>query len=223
MNIVITGTSRGIGLELTRQALEKGHQVLAIARDVQKTSALQELKTAFSKQLQLASVDLAHPELKEKIEAAASSFDSIDVLINNAGIYRQTESLDDFMESFRVNSVVPLQVTRALQPRLKKARQPKVIQITSLMGSIADNQSGGSTAYRASKTALNMITKSLAIEEKWLTLAVIHPGWVQTDMGGKEAPTSVTESATGIWKVIEGLKPAQSGSFYDFEGDLLPW
>lgn len=140
-----------------------------------------------------------------------------------AGIYSECESTADFIESFRINSVAPLMIVRALQPQLKKSKHPKTIQITSLMGSIADNQSGGSYAYRASKAALNMITKTLAQDEKWLICAVVHPGWVQTQMGGPEAPTPVEESAHGIWKVIQELKSSDSGVFIDYEGDRLPW
>src|SRR5262249_2933625 len=122
-----------------------------------------------------------------------------------------------------VNSVVPFEMTQALLPYLKKSKQPKVIHITSLMGSIEDNSSGGYYAYRASKAALNMINKSLTRDHSWLTSVVMHPGWVQTDMGGPQAPTSTRDSAQGIWQVINGLGSEKSGHFYDFKGKELPW
>jgi len=222
MNILITGTSRGIGLELTKQALAKGHSVLAIARQPGDSPDLQKLKAKAGDALNLFAADLENDGAAEKI-AAAVKWPHIDVLINNAGIYRKGESTQDFLDSFRVNSVAPFQVTRALLPKLKKSIQPKVVQITSLMGSIEDNTSGGSTAYRASKAALNMINKTIAQDEEGLITIVVHPGWVKTRMGGDEAPTGAEESALGIWKVIEKLTTQDSGALFDFEGDRLPW
>jgi NAD(P)-dependent dehydrogenase (short-subunit alcohol dehydrogenase family) len=225
MNILITGTSRGIGLELASQDLQRGDTVVAIARKPTESKELVALKERHSGKLHIAAVDLGQPDAPKKVAEAVSAakLDAMDVVINNAGIYRKGETLEDFTESFKINSIIPFLVAKQLLPVLKKSKQPKLIQITSLMGSIADNSSGSSHAYRSSKTALNMLTKGLALDEEWLTTAVVHPGWVQTDMGGDEAPTSVQESAAGIWKVIQGLKHEDSGSFYDHEGDSHPW
>jgi NAD(P)-dependent dehydrogenase (short-subunit alcohol dehydrogenase family) len=223
MKIVITGTSRGIGLALASQALSAGHHVLAVARQPENSPDLQELKKKAGASLTIVKADVADAAAPATIARAVESWPCVDLLINNAGIYAETETVEDFLESFRVNSIAPLLIVRALQPKLEKSKQPKLIQITSLMGSIADNNSGGSYAYRASKAALNMITKSLAQDEKWLTCAVIHPGWVQTRMGGPDAPISTEESARGIWQVIQRLTPADSGIFVDYEGDRLPW
>ncbi len=202
MKIVITGTSRGIGAELVKIAKDQGHEVLAIDRKV---------------------VDLRSPEAGGKIAALAQPWGMVDVLINNAGIMKPGTSREDFQESFLVNSVVPFEITQALLPLLKKSSSPRVAHITSLMGSIADNSSGGYYAYRSSKSALNMINKSLSIDNPWLTTMVIHPGWVKTDMGGEQAPTSTAESGLGIWRLIEGMNKAKSGTFYDFHGKELPW
>lgn len=202
MKVVITGTSRGIGAELVKLAKNAGHEVLAIDR-----------KT----------VDLRSPEAAAKIAALAEPWGVVDILVNNAGILRQGSSREDFMESYLVNSVVPFEVTQALLPLLKKSARPRVAHITSLMGSIVDNGSGGYYAYRSSKSALNMINKSLTLDNPWLTTMVIHPGWVQTDMGGPNATTPVAESAQGIWRLIEGMDKSQSGSFHDFRGKELPW
>ena len=91
------------------------------------------------------------------------------------------------------------------------------------MGSIDDNSSGGYYAYRSSKAALNMLNKSLAMDNPWLTTIVVHPGWVKTDMGGSQAPLTVEESTEGIWKLIKSKGPADSGKFFDYRGQILKW
>lgn len=194
MKVVITGTSRGIGAELVKIAEEKGHEVLAVDR-----------KT----------VDLRSPEAAAKIADLVKPWGVVDILVNNAGIMRQGTSREDFQESFLVNSIVPFEITQALLPYLKKSSKPRVVQITSKMGSI--------DAYRSSKSAINMINKSLALDNPWLTAMVVHPGWVKTDMGGAQAPTTTSESGDGIWRLIEGMVPSKSGSFYDFKGVEIPW
>ncbi len=221
MKILITGTSRGIGFELTRLALQRGDSVMAVARTPESSKNLTELKSQFHQHLQLLDIDLTLDEAPQKIAAAAGN--ELDVLINNAGVLLQGESAHDFMQSFRVNSVAPFLITKALLPALKKSSQPKVVQITSTMGSIDDNSSGGYYAYRASKAALNMINKSITIDNPWLTTAVMHPGWVKTDMGGASAPTPPETSAKGIWDVILKLKSAESGKFFDFRGKEIAW
>lgn len=221
MKIAITGTSRGIGLELTRQALQRGDTVIAIARKPESSKGLVELKSEFSEKLQLLAVDVAAEDAPQKIAEVVGK--DLDLLINNAGIFLDGESASDFMQSFQVNSVAPFLLTKALLPALQNSSQPKVIQITSKMGSIDDNDSGGYYAYRASKTALNMINKSLSADNPWLTTIVIHPGWVKTDMGGQSAPTLPERSAKGIWDVALNLKSAQTGMFFEFTGKEIAW
>jgi NAD(P)-dependent dehydrogenase (short-subunit alcohol dehydrogenase family) len=223
MHILITGTSRGIGLELCKQALERGDQVMAIARDPKKSEGLQALQKKYSSTLSTAAVDITDPNAAKQIAASIYSWPHLDVLINNAGVYEQGETLEAFQKSFHVNSVAPLFITRALFSKLREAKNPKAVHLSSLMGSIEDNSSGGSYAYRASKTALNMINKCMTVEETWLSTAVLHPGWVQTDMGGKNAPTLIPESAAGLWNVITKLTSSESGSFYDYRGTHLAW
>ena len=223
MNILITGTSRGIGLELTQIALNEGHSVWAVARKPKQAKELMALKKLFPKKLTLIVLDLTKSNVSASLTKATKSAKVFDLLINNAGIYKKGTTSKDFLESFMTNSVVPFLTTQALLSKLKKSSQPKVVQITSLMGSISDNESGGSYAYRSSKTALNMINRSLSIDHPWLSTIVMHPGWVKTRMGGSEAPTSVHESASGIWKVAQKITLADSGKFYDFEGDSIHW
>jgi len=223
MNVVITGASRGIGLELASLALGRGDRVLAVARKPEESPELRALRNKYPNTLEVAAIELTDAGACEALSEALSEWKSVDVLINNAGVYLKGDGTEDFLMSFHVNSVVPFQVTKELLPKLRKSAEPKVAQITSLMGSIEDNESGGSHAYRASKAALNMISKCFARDEKWLISTVIHPGWVQTRMGGSGAETSVAVSAAGIWEVIRKLASADTGSFFDFEGQRLPW
>lgn len=223
MNVVITGASRGIGLELTRQLLEHGDEVVALARRPSASANLAALKDKFGGRLLLVDVNLKDPDMQERVVAAVQSWPAVDLLINNAGILLQGERLEDFLESFHVNSVLPFYLTQALLPKLRASQRPRVVQLTSKMGSIADNASGGHCAYRASKTALNMLNMCLARDNSWLTTIVIHPGWVKTDMGGTAAPVEPADSAAGILRVAMELKPAQSGQFFDYQGKPLPW
>lgn len=223
MDVVITGASRGIGLELARLALENGDRVLAVARKPEESPELRALKSKHRDKLEVAAIELTDPSAGELLGEALAEWERVDVLINNAGVYHQGETTEDFLDSFHVNAVAPFLVTKALLPKLRKSPGPKAVQITSLMGSISDNESGGSYAYRSSKAALNMIMKTFSRSDPWLTSIVIHPGWVQTRMGGPEAPTPVATSAAGIWKVVRGLAKTDSGKFFDFEGHELPW
>lgn len=220
MVIVITGVSRGIGLALLKEALQKNHQVFGLARNPQDSAELSALKKQYPS-LSLIHVDLCDEKAAEKINQALSGVEALDVLINNAGVLENGTSKEDFLKSFTINSYVPFMVTQALIPKLKKSAEPKVIHVTSQMGSIEDNGSGGYYAYRSSKAALNMIHKSLTLDHPWLKCMVIHPGWVQTRMGGEGAPTPAEESAKGIWKQIDDLQV--SGVFKDFKGKSIPW
>ena len=220
MRVVITGASRGIGAEFVRVLLSQGHEVHAVSRNSEKLEDL-----AKDKNLHVHAIDLENVAGPDRLFRALEGR-SVDLLINNAGIYAGADQLpklkfEDVRLSFEVNTLIPMRVCQAFLPLLKNGA--KVVQITSLMGSIDDNGGGGAYAYRMSKTALNMFNKCFAIEREDLTAIVLHPGWVQTEMGGKSAPTSVEESVAGMMKVIAGVKPSDSGKFYDYEGETLPW
>lgn len=223
MNVVITGASRGIGLELSRQALEKGHQVLAFARQATGNKELQALANQYKNQLKLADVDLQDSKAPEKILQAATPWGHVDCLFNNAGVLLDGEDSETFLKVFQINTVMPFLLTKTLLPLLQKSKNPKVIQTTSRMGSIEDNSSGGHYSYRSSKAALNMINKSLAVDHNWLTTIVMHPGWVQTEMGGEKAPVQAKDSAAGIWNVVDKITLKDTGKFYDFRSEILPW
>ncbi len=221
MYVVITGASRGIGLELTRLALSKGHHVLAVARHPEESS---DLKTLIdNKHLKVLKLDLLDSQAPGRIADAIKDWPCLDIVINNAGIYDNALTVEAFEKSFLTNSIKPFFVTQALFPFLKKSKHPVSVQITSQMGSLTDNTSGSAYSYRASKAALNMLFKSMAIDENWLITLQLHPGWVQTRMGGENAPVTPHESAEGIWRMAEKAEPSQSGKFYTFRGEAIPW
>lgn len=222
MKVLITGVSRGIGLELARLALGAGHQVLAVARQSQGSAVLAEMARSHGGQFEVMGADLRDAGSAEAIAAAVKDR-GLDVLLNNAGVLREGETREDFMESFAVNTVAPFEVTRALLPQLRKSANARVVHVTSKMGSLSDNTGGGHYAYRASKAALNMVNRSLARDHAWLTAVVVHPGWVRTRMGGAQAPVQPEESARGIWNLVENLERKSSGRFFDFQGGELPW
>jgi len=224
MNVVITGAARGIGLELCRAALVRGDRVFGISRTPEKSEGLQGLLKEFGDRLQVFALDVTAADAGEKILFRMKDWKSIDILINNAGVLDESLSPKALMHSFQVNSIAPLLITQSLLPKLKLGSTAVVAQITSRMGSIADASSGGYYGYRASKAALNMFNKCLAMDNPWLTALVIHPGWVKTEMGGASAPVEPMDSAAGIWKVIQEAKTAKkSGHFQDYKGNPIPW
>jgi len=223
MTVLVTGANRGIGLELVRQMRARGHQVIGTAR---KPEQAMELKETGARVVQLDVTD------SNSIRAMAEQLKGqrIDLLINNAGMlghnaqsFAETD-FDQVIATFDVNSLGPMRVTQALLPNILAGSGKTVIQISSTMGSIANN-SGGYYGYRASKAALNMLNSSLALElaDRGITSVVIHPGWVQTRLGGENAAITVEDSVTGMVQVIAKLGPEDSGRFLDYQGEELPW
>ncbi len=218
-NVCITGANRGIGLELVRQYRKRGDDVIAVCRsgsaELEKDGA--EVLTGFD-----VTDSGTTTQLAEKLAGRR-----IDVLINNAGIL-SNESLDDLdfdrmRRQFEVNSLGPLRVTAALRNNL--GRGSKVAIITSRMGSIEDNTSGGRYGYRMSKAAVNMAGRSLArdLENDGVAVAVLHPGFVRTDMTDHQGLVDAPESAAGLMARIDQLSLQTSGSFWHANGEELPW
>ncbi|MBC7691444.1 MAG: SDR family oxidoreductase [Methylotenera sp.] len=229
LHYAITGASRGIGLELAHQALEAGNEVSVVVRNPEKSEGLQALHSKFPETLRIFTGDILSDESIKSFSKALPAGKPVDVLINNAGAYLDGDdefvSLDltKVMDSFAMNSVGAMRVTQSLLPKLQKSSHPKLVNITSLMGSIDDNSGGGSYGYRMSKAALNMFNRSFSVDFPKITSVVVHPGWVKTEMGGAGAPTETAESAAGILKLISGLKSSDTGKFFDYEGDSLSW
>lgn len=225
--LLITGGARGIGRELVKQALEKGHDVIASVR-AGAEAALDDLKASAGGRLAVLTLDVSDPA---SIRAAAAAFDRpVDILINNAGIIGPLPQstldmdFDGFAQTLDVNTLGPLRIIHAFLKNVRKGDNPRIVTISSKMGSMAF-QSSDRIAYRASKAAVNKVMQGLAtdLREDGITVISMHPGWVRTDMGGSSADLAVEESAAGILKVATGLTPAQSGSFINYDGTDIPW
>jgi NAD(P)-dependent dehydrogenase (short-subunit alcohol dehydrogenase family) len=217
--VVITGANRGIGLELARQLSARGDRVVAVCRTA--TQELRELGVQVIEGVDVTS-DEAVARLAKQLEGTR-----IDVLINNAGLLTR-ESLEDLdfdriRHQLEVNALGPLRVTAALVPCLGAGS--KVAIVTSRMGSIDDNTSGGRYGYRMSKAAVNMAGRSLAVDlaGRGIAVAILHPGFVRTEMTGFDGLVDPDESAAGLIARIDELDLASSGSFWHANGDRLPW
>jgi NAD(P)-dependent dehydrogenase (short-subunit alcohol dehydrogenase family) len=229
MRWVITGANRGIGLEFVRQLSGRGDTVEAGVRDPNSASDLVRLAGDRTGLVRIAPLDVTSDE-SVRAFAAALRPEPIDVLVNNAGVMGKMQSfaeldLDDVVRTFDVNALGPIRVTRALMPLLLQGKTRRVVHITSGMGSIADNTSGGAYGYRMSKAALNMANKSLSrdFRDEKLVAVVMNPGWVQTDMGGHAAPTKVADSVRMMLARIDVLGDDDSGSFVDYKGGTYPF
>ena len=229
--VLITGASRGIGLEFTTQFLDRQYQVFASCRNPEGAPMLLGLQEQAGDNLVVLPLDLTKGDTITKAAATVGGFTtSLDLLINNAGIAGGQEELEavtgeDMVSTYRANAVGPFLVAQAFLPLLRSGNNPRIISITSRMGSIADNGGGGWYAYRASKAALNMVNANLAIDLRpdKIGAVVLHPGWVQTDMGGSGATLKVSESVAGMVGVIEGLTLEDSGKFLDWSGSEILW
>jgi NAD(P)-dependent dehydrogenase (short-subunit alcohol dehydrogenase family) len=229
MHFVVTAGNRGLGLEFVTQLLERGERVTTTARNPRDADALQALLNAYTDRLDIVALDVTDPQNVADLSAHLDG-EAVDVLLNNAGRLSRGGSPDGFdydqiMGDFRVNAVGTLRVTEACLPALRRADGAKIVNITSKMGSIQDNGSGGSYAYRMSKAALNMATRSLAhdLEPEGMIATVLHPGWVQTRMGGSNALISPEKSIRNMLSIIDDLGPEDSGRFYEWSGEEVPW
>ena len=226
--VLITGANRGIGLGLTRLFLSAGYQVLAAARNPDGARDLWELESEYKGRCRLLSLDVADPTSIKQL-ARELRGQRLDILINNAGVYPDAGltfdrlTTDDFMKAFTVNTLGPIQVTQALLPNLRTGTPRVVAVVSSRMGSIADNTSGGAYAYRISKAAVDMFVKTLSNDEPDLIAVALHPGWVKTEMGGSAAPVEVDDATAGLYHVLTSLKPGDTGRFIDFTGKDIPW
>jgi NAD(P)-dependent dehydrogenase (short-subunit alcohol dehydrogenase family) len=226
--IVISGANRGIGLELTRHFLAAGKRVIAGCRDPQSADELVAL--VGSATLDVYKLDVADDSSVTEFYAQIGE-DTVDVLINNAGIMggdKQDISNMDYaawLHTLNVNTLGPMRLSATLLPNLKQATRPRIVTISSQMGAFGLQMGNGSYAYRSSKSAVNKVMQTLALELKsdGIIVCPVHPGWVQTDMGGTHAAIPASESASGLCKLIENLTMAQSGRFWKWDGTEHVW
>ena len=236
MRYAISGASRGIGLEFVRQLLARGDTVEAGVRVPSEARLLASLAREAGTRLRVHTLDVTVPSSVRAFAAAVNEL-PIDVVINNAGISGKWGSLMelDYTDMARVmetNAFGPLRVSAALMPGVLRGPTRKIVHLTTRMASLTENNptgvygfAGGAYAYRMSKAALNVGMRTMAVDfrEQGLITAVVSPGWVSTDMGGKLAPMRADESVQGMLRVIDQLGLQSSGHFLDFQGRDLPW
>jgi len=218
-NTLITGANRGIGLEIAKQLKANGHHILAVCRTP--SQALLDLDVEV-----IADTDVTDDDDLQRLLNHIEGRE-IDYLINNAGILERNTlgniDFDSVQQQFVVNAMGPLRVTEKLLPVL--ADKAKIAIVTSRMGSIGDNDSGSSYGYRMSKVAANMAAKSLAVDlkDQGISVAALHPGYVKTDMTGKQGYVEADHAAAGLIQRMEELNLENSGQFWHAEGEVLPW
>ena len=227
--ILITGANRGIGLELSGQFAEDGWQVLACCRNPADAGELQALSGKHPA-IEIHALDVTD---YEQMSALANQLAdrTIDVLLSNAGIYGSKGAsfggvdAQEWRQVLEVNTIAPLMLAQAFVEQVAASRQKLVAVISSKVGSIADNSSGGSYIYRSSKTAVNQVVKCLSIDlaERDIATISLHPGWVQTEMGGPNAEISTNESVSGLKDILQSAGAAQNGQFIEFNGNKIPW
>jgi len=225
--VLITGSNRGLGLEFAKEFAEDNYEVIATCRNLKSCTDLNALSKT-SSSIHLYQLDVSNTK---NIQDLASQLKNnpIDILINNAGIYRsgsfKSVDKDSWIESFITNTIAPYEVIESFLPNILQGHEKKVISITSKMGSIHDNTSGGSYIYRSSKTALNSVMRSLTHDLKSHNIATmtLHPGWVRTDMGGAGGWIDVVKSISGMIKQIKNLSLKNTGQYIDYDGKPIKW
>ena len=224
--VLLTGARRGLGLEFARQYAAEGWRVIATCRQPKAAKALAAIKG----DVRIRALDVTDPAQVRSLARALKS-EAVDLLISNAGIYGPRKEnfgrvdTEAWHQVFRTNVMGPMMVAGALADHVARSERKTIVALTSMMGSITENRSGGSYIYRSSKAALNMVMKglSLSLKSRKISVVMLHPGWVRTDMGGASAHLGVEESVTAMRRVIAGLKPADSGRFFNYDGREIPW
>ncbi len=229
--VLVTGASRGLGLELVHQCLKRGDRVFAGCRDPEQAADLQSLASSYAPQLVVFSLDVTDEKtIDASRRIVTAQVQALDLLFNNAAVNFGDETIislkaETLVQTFRVNAVGPMLVAQRYLDLLKGGNFPRIINISSEAGSISRMERSRGYAYYGSKAALNMFTRALAFDKNLEDVIVIalHPGWVRTDMGGSMAPLAPADSARGILNVADGLTQGDTGKFYTFEGAEYPW
>jgi NAD(P)-dependent dehydrogenase (short-subunit alcohol dehydrogenase family) len=228
--VLVTGANRGLGLEFVRQYAADGWRVYAGCRAPSAADALQALAAASAGLLSIHALDVRDRASIQRL-ATELAGQPIDLLINNAAIWGSAKQvlggLDDriWAEVLDVDVVGPVRVTEAFLENVAASVRRTVVMLSSRLGSIALNDSGGRLMYRAAKAGLNAVAKSLAVDlaPRGIVCVALSPGWARTDMGGPQAPLSPVDSIAGMRRVIEGLDLTHSGQFLAYDGTTVPW
>ncbi|KXJ76421.1 hypothetical protein RP20_CCG009675 [Aedes albopictus] len=245
-SILVTGCNRGLGLGLIKSFLNLSsppRHIIATCRNIQQAEELNSLGKQHSNlhilQIDLKDVD-KYDQFVQEVESIVRD-NGLNVLFNNAGVSPKSTRLnfvksEDLIDTFVTNTVAPIMLTKAFVPLLKKAAEVNasapmgplkacVVNMSSILGSIAANTDGGLYAYRTSKAALNAATKSMSLDLKpnQIMAVALHPGWVRTDMGGSKAPLSVDQSCDGMVQTVMQLSEKHNGGFLQYDGKELPW
>ncbi len=226
---LITGANRGIGLEFCRQYAADGWRVHAGCREPDGAGALADIAAAADGRVTIHRLDVTDGV---EVAAVAAEIDTgIDLLVNNAGVRgpeRQSATdmdFDGWAEAFATNAMAPLRVAQGFAPLVIRSAAKRIVTISSRLGSMTANQSGGRIAYRSTKAAVNQVMRSLAFElaGRGVICVLFHPGWVRTDMGGPGGALGPAESVTAMRRRIDQLTPEDNGRFLNFDGTELPW
>ncbi|WP_404973183.1 SDR family oxidoreductase [Vibrio campbellii] len=225
--VFITGANRGIGLSLTELYLQQGDQVHATSRNLAESKELQALASTYTT-LTLHELDVTN---YTQVAQLAKELPAIDLLINNAGYYGPkgygfgNTDIEEWRKVFEINTIAPLKLVEAFYPLLQAGSTKKIACISSKVGSMTENTSGGGYIYRSSKAALNSVVKSLSndLTSEGFSVLALHPGWVRTAMGGPNALIETQTSAAGLAKVIAQSTQKNSGQFINYDGTQLPW
>jgi NAD(P)-dependent dehydrogenase (short-subunit alcohol dehydrogenase family) len=236
--VLITGAGRGLGLEFVRQYGADGWSVLAGVRDPAKHAELEALTKAATGRIRSFVLDVAdHASIDALADKLAGT--TIDVLINNAGtmgaqsfagqgMQAQRFGVSDYADwthTFRVNTLAPMKMAEAFVEHVAASAQKKIVTLSSVIASISNNNLGGLYAYRSTKTAVNAVMRSMALDlaRRGIIAVPLHPGWAATDMGGPNAPLRPQHSVAGMRQVIAGLSKEKTGRFWQYDGKELPW
>ena len=229
--VVVTGANRGLGLEFVRQLLARGDRVVAGCRQPGHADALTQLAAAFPGHLHIAPLDVADEHSRRAFAAeVAALHPSIDLLVNNAGVLPAGErfgALDPRVleHTLQVNTIAPLLLAQALAPQLARGQRPRVLNLSSRLGSMALTQAFQTPSYNISKAGLNMATVLMARALNPMGVGVLaaSPGWVRTDMGGDKAPVTAAESVRDMLEMLDRRAEPGAGEFVDRDGGPLPW
>lgn len=229
--LLITGANRGIGLELTQQYAADGWQVHACCRSPETAEELLGLSAASGELICVHQLDVCNDRQRDTL-AQQLSGQPVDILFNNAGVYGDWDyqsfgnsNAAEWEQVFRTNVIAPMQMMETFVDNVAAGELKIIANMTSKMGSMDDNSGGGSYLYRSGKAALNAVSRSAALDlaERGIKVALLHPGWVQTDMGGPNGELTVAQSAGMLRKNLAGMTEADSGRFMDIDGSTIAW